>query len=592
MSTSKSILMSLLLLTTVCAFAQPTLSLTYKRDNNFIDHEKKAVCPGIDVEYKIANWKLGAHELFVTNGDPDGDVSADGKIKIFWFDTGDTCKILVKPCDTCSTAAPKRTFIVRVLSLKKTLPTITQDPPGRLNVGFTHIVKYSAEAKYPFLGSEDNANASPFKLDYFYWKVPTNWTINTTPNDLPTITVTTDVGTGGNVTAQARNNACPVQEKSVIAVFDARRKMPSPCPVTSATQPYELCGESIQNTFNCAGLPLNFTSPPNGVTYQWSVSPSDGWVKLGELDNTVKYKTDGQKSRTVKVKVSAYGVSDSCTMFVPLRLTNPLTKVVGEDLLCSSGTYKLTLPLPAGASSSWVVKSLTPGFIPGIAPLSGTGTEAALSVAGGGTLCQLLFTISGCGTTTTLVDTFFAGKPALYDLRIDTVPGTQAFVCPGTHTASLKLMGANSPCAAWENSGNNPYYFGCLQANAYISGFNGTTAFIARATNACGTNDVRFFMIPKNWGCHGWGWGLSIFPNPASHQVTIETKLEENSNLTEKPLMNGVRLVNAFGNVVYQSFEAKDSHTIQLGGVSPGVYTLQSVVEGIPVSEIIHVKLD
>jgi hypothetical protein len=146
MSTSKSIWISLLmLLLTTCAFAQPTLSLTYKRDNTFIDHERKAVCPGMDIEYKIADWKPGAHELFVTNGDTDGDVSADGRIKIFWFDTGDTCKIRVKPCDTCSTAAKERTFNIRVLSLKKTLPTITQDPPERLDVGFTHTIKYTAE---------------------------------------------------------------------------------------------------------------------------------------------------------------------------------------------------------------------------------------------------------------------------------------------------------------------------------------------------------------------------------------------------------------------------------------------------------------
>jgi hypothetical protein len=118
--------------------------LTYKRNNFFIDHETKAVCPGLDVEYKIANWKPGAHELIVTNGDADGDVSANGEIKIFWYDTGDTCKVRVKACDTCSTAADQ-TFTIPVLSLKKTLPTITQDPPERLDVGFTHTIKYTAE---------------------------------------------------------------------------------------------------------------------------------------------------------------------------------------------------------------------------------------------------------------------------------------------------------------------------------------------------------------------------------------------------------------------------------------------------------------
>jgi hypothetical protein len=582
----------LILLITTCAFAQPPLSLTYKRNNFFIDHETKAVCPGLDVEYKIDNWKHGAHKLDVINGDADGDVSADGKIKIFWYDTGDTCKVIVTPCDTCATAAPKRTFIIRVLSLKKTLPTITQDPPERLDVGFTHTIKFTVEAKYPFLGTEDDADESPFKLDYFYWEIPNNWTINTVPDDLPTITVTTDVGTGGNVTAQARNNACAVQEKSDTAFFDARRKMPSPCPVTSATQPYELCGESIQNTFNCAGLPLNFTSPPNGVTYEWSVSPADGWVKLGELDNTVKYKTDGQKSRTVKVKVTAYGVSDSCTLFVPLRLTNPATLVNGPETLCDEGNYKLTLPLPSGATSSWAITSLTPGFPVPVSPSTGTGTEANVSVGGGGALCRLAFTISGCGTSTILADTFFAGLPAIFDQRIDGLPGTQAFVCPGTHWASLKLQGADSSCVAWENSGNNPFFFSCLIGDVYMSGFNGSTSFIARALNVCGSADTRFFFMPKNWGCNGWGWGLTIYPNPAVGQVTVETTLEENSNLVEKPKMNGIRLINNSGGVAYESFHVGDSFTINLGGIPPGSYTLQTVVEGVPVSETVQIKLE
>jgi len=69
MSISKSIWMSLLLLLTItCAFAQPALSLNFKYNGVFIDHKKKSVCPGLDVEYQISNWKPSAHTLTVVNG--------------------------------------------------------------------------------------------------------------------------------------------------------------------------------------------------------------------------------------------------------------------------------------------------------------------------------------------------------------------------------------------------------------------------------------------------------------------------------------------------------------------------------------------
>lgn len=589
-------------MSSICAtLAQATLSLKFKRNNTWENHKDYAVCPGIYVEYQVINWNPSCHTMTVTNGFPEGDVtsnvSSDGKITIFWKDTGDSCKIKVqkKTDSNCSSSAPTSNFFIPVLSLAKVKPTITQNPPGKLDVGFVHDVTYTASAQYPWLGKKDSLNLNDFALTEFIWTIPSGWSL-TSSGQFETITVKTNLGTGGMVTAKAYNRRCLSSAGySGTGEFKAERKMPSPCfstgPSLMSSQYYELCGVSVQNTFNSANLPANFALPPEGVTYNWSVSPADGWVKLGELDNTVKYKTDGQKTRTVTVTVTAYGVSSSCSLTIPLRLTNPLTQLKGNNLFCFQDTFQLTHPLPSGASATWKVESLTPGLPPSVSPLSGTGERAILAVSGNGSLHKISFKITGCNDSLFLVDTFFAGKPALYDMRIDGILGTQAYVCPGTHTASLKLAGASTSCVTWENSGNNPVFFSCLNADAYLSGFNGSTALIARANNECGSNDVRFFLIPKNWGCQGWGWGLAIFPNPATDQVTIESKLEENSNLTEKPALNGIRLVSAFGNVVYESFESKDSHTIQLGGVPAGTYTLQSTVEGVPVSEIIQVKL-
>jgi PKD-like domain/Secretion system C-terminal sorting domain len=437
----------------------------------------------------------------------------------------------------------------------------------------------------------DSANLEDFELTEFIWTVPSGWTI-TSSSQFETINVTTDLGTGGEVTARARNRACTTSNNSDIGVKAAGRKMPSPCPVVSATRPYELCGESINNTFNCAGLPNNFVLPPGGVTYTWSVIPADGWVKIGELDNTVKYQTDGQKDRTVRVTVSAYGVSSSCELFVPLVLVNYQTRIVGPETLCDGGNFNLTLPLAPGATSSWAVTSLTPGLPnPPVSPTSGTGTAVSLSTGDGGGLCRLLYTITGCGKTVLLADTFFAGTPVIYDQRIDDIPGTLAYVCPGTHWASLKVQGADAACVSWENSGNNPFYFACLTGDVYMSGFNGSTAFTARASNVCGTDDTRFFFLPKNWGCDNH-WRFSIFPNPAVDIVTIQTQLTEGSTLNEAPSMNGLRLISSSGNIAYQTNQTSDSFTINLAGIAPGTYTMQTTVEGVSLSEIIQVKIE
>lgn len=593
--------MLLVLSSAGAAFAQTTLSLKFKRNNIWEDYSHYAVCPNVLVEYQVLNWNSACHTLTVVNGFPEGDVSSDvtsdGKISIQWKDNGDSCFINVKrkSDSSCSSAALTKKFFIPVLSLAKVKPTITQVPAGKLDVGFVHNVTYVASAQYPWLGKKDSLNLNDFKLTEFIWTIPSGWTL-TSSGQFETITVQTNVNSGGNVTAKAWNRRClSIGSFSDNGTFKAERKMPSPCfstgPSLSASQFFELCGESIQNTFNCANLPANFALPPGGVTYNWSVSPADGWTKIGELDNTVKYKTDGQKDRVVTVTVSAYGVSASCSLTIPLLLANPLTQAKGEEFFCVQDTFQLSHPLPSGSSVKWEVVSLTPGIPPAVSPLSGTGDKAILSVGGGGSLHKIAFKITGCSDSLILVDTFFAGTPALFDLKINGVPGSQALVCPGTHTASLKLSGTNAQCVEWENSGNNPVFLACLEANAYISGFNGTTALIARAKNECGSNDVRFFLSPRNWGCNGWGWDLKIYPNPAVGQITVETQLEEKSNLTEKPKMNGIRLVSNMGNVVYETAQVSDSFSINLGGVAPGTYTLQTTVDGIPVSETVQVKL-
>lgn len=162
----------LLLCSTSLAFTQTSLSLKFKRNNVWEDHKDYAVCPD-NVEYQVLNWNSSCHTMTVVNGFPEGDVSSsvssDGKITIFWKDTGDSCfiKVQKKTDASCSSSAGTRSFFIPVLSLAKVKPTITQNPSGKLDVGFIHNVTYTASAQYPWLGKKDSLNLNDFELTEF-----------------------------------------------------------------------------------------------------------------------------------------------------------------------------------------------------------------------------------------------------------------------------------------------------------------------------------------------------------------------------------------------------------------------------------------
>jgi hypothetical protein len=130
------------------------VTLDFKRNGSWVNHQDYGVCPnGNGIEYRINGWNANCHTLSVTNG--TAGAVTNGIVSIIWEDDGDSCKINVKKSEAspCSTAAPGATFFIPVLSLAKVKPTITQTPPGSLDVGFVHNVSYTASAQYPWLGA-------------------------------------------------------------------------------------------------------------------------------------------------------------------------------------------------------------------------------------------------------------------------------------------------------------------------------------------------------------------------------------------------------------------------------------------------------
>jgi hypothetical protein len=468
---------SVLLLVCTCytSFSQtlPVLAVTFIRNGTSVASRDFAVCPNTSINYQIVNWNQNCHKLTVVKGTASGNVGADGTITIVWQDTGDSCliKITRDAAANCGTAAEGQSFFIPVLSLAKVKPTITQLPPGKFDVGFTHTIRYKASAQYPWLGALDSNNLNDFRLTEFQWTIPSGWSYNGN-TIFDTLNVTTDYGTGGEISATAYNRRCFTSaSSSAKGISKAERQMPSPCfttnPPIQATQQFERCGSPIQNQFTCRSVPLNFELPTGGVTYVWSVSPADGWSTILEFGTTAVYKTDGQKARRITVTASAYGVSSSCFIDLPLILANPLAEIKGNTLVCEKDTFSVQdLNLSPGAIVTWNIISLSPGLPPSVSPTSGVGNQAFVSVTGYGQ-CRIDFTISGCNQTRTLSKTFFAGRPSINNMAINGQPGNSRLVCQGGYhfmTASTQGVIGSNVCLTWECLTGQQLFLNCNTA--------------------------------------------------------------------------------------------------------------------------------
>jgi hypothetical protein len=559
--------------------------------NSFIiespDPTLTAQCPGVEFTYKIRP-RNSCYSVEVVGAEGSPTITAitengvqKWQVVLKWKDEPVFGKITVKR-DTsaaCSGNTPEqRVFDIPILSVANKFPLLLGDfnvPAGKLVE-----LEYETDLNYEVSGPSD---PNPFEATYFEWKMPTGWNfIGTNPNGKK-YKVLTDNCTGGDVEVRGR---------SVCGKWSNWEKLPvsrvveTPCPVTSS-RPYVVCGDQTAIAIN-ATPDVGFT----GYTYEWEKPANWTWDggAPGSQSSSVNVKPDGLSGGTVRVRAVACGLKSAwCSVSLPLKKIDPETRIKGTDTLCSIGTQSLTITPHAASTVTW---NLTPTAA--FSPHAGTGTSASLNLTSNtfGDSVTITFKIATpCGDTT-MAKRFFAGKPKLFDQRIDGVLTNMAWVCPGTHTASLKLRGANSLCASWENSGNNAYFLGCLESNTYISGYSGSTAFIARATNVCGTADTKFFIVPDIWTprCNEKEWSMRTYPNPAVGQVTVETYLPEGSTLTEAPTMQGIKIVNGMGNIIYQSTQAGTLFNIPLSGVAPGTYTLQSMVNGAPVSEIIQIN--
>ena len=121
---------------------------------------------------------------------------------------------------------------------------------------------------------------------------------------------------------------------------------------------------------------------------------------------------------------------------------------------------------------------------------------------------------------------FYAGTPVITNQKVDGYGycyGMQ--ICPGWHCLSVTPLGGSSACTTTWTVPPGIYYSvypDDTTLDFLFPNFTSSITIDVESTNTCGTGPSRSFYLTKQiWGCDWWPYGMTIFPNPASDNVTV-----------------------------------------------------------------------
>lgn len=187
-------------------------------------------------------------------------------------------------------------------------------------------------------------------------------------------------------------------------------------------------------------------------------------------------------------------------------------------LLCSAGVTFTFNGLPSGCTITW-------GCSTNLVPVSINGNIAVYRAgtgANGPGYVQATVNRSGCGSYTLPQFVVWAGTPQITNQKVDGnsySPGAQ--ICPGNHWLNVTPVGGNAGTATWTVPGNIPYSVGTNLLNFTLPSSVSSVSITVRSANTCGTGvNWSFYLSKKSYGCSGY-YSMTIYPNPASDNVTI-----------------------------------------------------------------------
>jgi 2',3'-cyclic-nucleotide 2'-phosphodiesterase (5'-nucleotidase family) len=364
-------------------------------------------------------------------------------------------------------------------------------------------------------------------------------------------------GIGGSICVTANNsNGCGNSAPTCLAVS---------VQISAPVQPNSISGSAKA----CPGDVAVYSVAPvsKATSYIWSI-PANTTITAGAGTNVITLSFDaGFTSGTLSVASSnVCGTSlTRSRSIVPNVLAAPasISGVQFDGVCGATVTYSASVAgassyvwtLPAGATGTSTTNSIDVTF-------TNSFTTGTISVAG----------VNNCGTGNVRSVTV-KGAPGLPGV----ISGPSPICASSTNTYSIAVVqGATS--YDWTvptgviNSGQgtktiNMTYGSAVSPNGLVT---------VKAVNACGNSSTRILSV-VTLACPRIGndnstSGVSIYPNPANENVTIEFTADKAQNAT-------ITLTDATGRVVYNAakdvVEGFNATKIAVNEFATGIYTLQ-----------------
>jgi hypothetical protein len=250
---------------------------------------------------------------------------------------------------------------------------------------------------------------------------------------------------------------------------------------------------------------------------------------------------DASGAYTVKV-TNQYTCSDSDTINVTLR-RNPVVELGNDTTVCNGAT----LALDAGTD--------------GISYYWNTGANARIvAVNSSGSYNVFVTNGQGCIKSDTISVTMAGELPAVSGIHINN-NGVNTFRFTAVNPQNV--FGYD-----WDFGDGTPHSYQPSPTHTYAG--PGNYIVVLNLSSSCGwySDSMSAHVVGINQLSLS-NDELTVYPNPASETVTVWNK----TGLK----MERVQVYNVLGQVVYDArTDNKEKHTIPLGGIVSGIYTIQA----------------
>lgn len=179
------------------------------------------------------------------------------------------------------------------------------------------------------------------------------------------------------------------------------------------------------------------------------------------------------------------------------------------------------------------------------------------------------------------------GTPQISNQKVD---GNNYYtgyqICPGNHYLIVTPLGGGT--ATWTVPPGISYMVGTNQLDFTFPSNLSSISISCRSSNSCGTgSNYYFYLSKKGYGCSGF-LGMTLYPNPASDNLTV-TMIEEPSlintndstfvvssnDIAEEPITYTVRIFNSQSALLSTLSRSGKSFNVPLTNMRDGTYIIE-----------------